>query len=427
MCDTTEQQQQLGHVGRPRGRRLLRAGRRPHRPGRPRRASIVGDAYYIVVQALNGVSTFRVRGYYPGVQLLDPTQERRQALSIPASASAWKTIIGAPYGGPFDVRPTSAGTLECRLEYPADAKARTLAVPPVGMTASFEQYLAAPDWDGYAIEDSDSRDLSHWDLLGLNAHADGLPAWTRAWYGLLDTVRVARGTTVAPGKTYHYDPVLWMTSANPALGPGAPPAVGLRAVGYKATLIVPQNLFINSRPARVRRGARLTLKGSLALPKSSAPDAVVAWAPGRRVSISRKIGTGPWRVVKRVTTGTRGAWSWRLAPRRTASFRAAWYGPWSAVASVGQAAGAPLTPVARGTRFTAGPFGCAVTAISTRGVTFTLLDGATFTSGARSVIVAAGASVTKAVHGGGSLVFAVQAGSIRRSAEVSIVKRIIVG
>ena len=75
-----------------------------------------------------------------------------------------------------------------------------------------------------------------------------------------------------PQQAYHYVPVLWLAAAQPyAVAPAqpGPPATGLRTVGYKATLLVPQNLRLASATRRVRRGGVATLKGTLAVPVRS--------------------------------------------------------------------------------------------------------------------------------------------------------------
>ena len=52
-------------------------------------------------------------------------------------------------------------------------------------------------------------------------------------------------------------PVLWLAAAQPYASrprrPG-PPATGLRTVGYKATLLIPQNLRLASATQKVRKG-----------------------------------------------------------------------------------------------------------------------------------------------------------------------------
>ena len=54
--------------------------------------------------------------------------------------------------------------------------------------------------------------------------------------------------------------MLQLTAAQPG-----PPATGLQTVGYKATLLIPQNLRLTSASRRVRRGRAATLKGTLAV------------------------------------------------------------------------------------------------------------------------------------------------------------------
>lgn len=296
----------------------------------PDTGDIVGDAYYVLVQALNGAHSYRLSGYLPraaagSTDTTSPDTLARATLQIPASARAWKTIAGAPYGGPWDFTPTSQGTASCRLEYPADARARRLAPPSPAMPVSFEQYVYPADWDAdEALPLSQPTELSHWDLWS-HPHS-GEPVWSSDWYGVDGRFLVDRAGAWRPGLRYHYDPVLWMVSSQPALGPAAPPAVGRSTQGYKATLLIPQNLRLKSATKKVRRGRKATFKGTLALPASAAPDAAVAWAPpGTRLQLQRKV-SGKWVTSKTVTVGASGAWKATVKPRATTTWRAWWPG-----------------------------------------------------------------------------------------------------
>jgi hypothetical protein len=96
----------------------------------------------------------------------------------------------------------------------------------------------------------------------------------------------------------------------------------LRTVGYKATVFIPQNLRIAAASKRVRRGAKATLKGSLAVPETAAEDSSVRWAaPGTLVTVQRKVG-GAWQPVRTVRTGSDGAWRLKVRVLRTTRWRA---------------------------------------------------------------------------------------------------------
>jgi hypothetical protein len=296
----------------------------------PDTGEIVGDAYYILVQALNGAHTYRLSGHLPraaagSLDTTSPGTLARATLQLPASARAWKSIAAAPCGGPWDLTPTSQGTASFRLQYPADAKARRLTPLSPAMPVSFEQYVYPADWDAdAALPLSQPTELSHWDLWS-HPYA-GAPVWSGDWYGVDGSFLVDRAGTWRPLASYHYDPSLWMVSSVPALGPAAPPATGLRTVGYKATLLIPQNLRLASATKKVRRGRRATFKGTRARPESAAPGAAVAWAPpGVKLLLQRKV-AGKWVTGKTVTVGASGVWKTTVKPRKTAVWRAWWPG-----------------------------------------------------------------------------------------------------
>ena len=322
------------------GREDLRPGRKVvdfdvplvvHAAPDPGTGEIPGDAYYVLVQALNGVHSYRLSGYLPraaagSLDTTSPGTLARATLQIPASARAWKKIAGAPYGGPWDFTPTSQGTASCRLQYPANAKARSLTPASPAMPVSFEQYVYPADWDAdAALPLSQPTELSHWDLWN-HPHA-GAPVWSGDWYGVDGSfLLVDRVGAWRPGLVYHYDPALWMVSSVPARGPAAPPAIGVRTIGYKATLLIPQDLRLASATKKVKRGRPATFKGTLALPASAAPDAAVAWAPpGAKLQLQRKV-SGKWVTGKTLTVGASGAWKTTVKPRTTAVWRAWWPG-----------------------------------------------------------------------------------------------------
>ena len=231
-----------------------------------------GDAYYVVVQAANGVSHFRLTGYLPRTVAgsVDTTSEAtftRVFFRAPAKANATISVAGAPYGGPFDFTPTSQGQVECRLQYPADPVRKTVAPASPALAACFEQYVYPPLWDPEdgAIPVSQPADSSHWDLFDLNRHA-AAPLAGDDWYGLQGDFACrprGRGCPGRPSTTCRSSgsPPPQPYAAAPA--PPGPPATGRQTVGYKATLLVPQNLRLASAsrqgaqgPARCRSRAR---------------------------------------------------------------------------------------------------------------------------------------------------------------------------
>lgn len=296
---------------------------------------VQGDVYYVVVQAANALSRFRLSGYVPRAVAgsTDTTSEAtltRARFRAPAGATASITVRGAPFGGPFDLTPTSQGQAECRLQYPADVAKRTIAPPSAALPASFEQYVYPPLWEpeADAIPVGQPSDYSHWDIYDLNQHA-AAPLAGADWYGLQGAFAVQGGGPWRPMRTYHYVPVLWLAASQPydvAPAPPGPPATGLRTVGYKATLLIPQNLRLASATGKTRRGRRATLRGTLAVPGYGSPGSAVAWAPaGTPVSIQQKAGA-KWVTVRTVKTGERGAWRAVLRVWQTTRWRARWAG-----------------------------------------------------------------------------------------------------
>jgi len=294
-----------------------------------------GDAYYVVVQAANAGSSFSLTGYLPRVAAgsTDTTSAAtftRLSFRAPVSARATLKVTGAPYGGAFDLTPTSQGQVECRLQYPADVARQTVSPPSPALAASFEQYVYPPLWDleGDAIPVGQPTDYSHWDLFDQNRHA-AAPLAGDDWYGLQGGFAVQAVGPWAPGQAYHYVPVLWLVAAQPfAVAPAqpGPPATGLQTVGYKATLLIPQNLRLTSASRRVRRGRAATLKGTLAVPSDATPGASVSWAaPGTPVTIQRKTGSR-WITARVVRTAANGSWRARVRVRGATSWRAWWPG-----------------------------------------------------------------------------------------------------
>ncbi len=294
-----------------------------------------GDTYYVVVQAANALSRFRLSGYLPRTSAgsTDTTSEAtftRFSFATPASARASIAVAGAPYGGPFDLTPTSQGEAECRLQYPADTGKRVVEPASPSLKASFEQYVYPLLWEpeGAGIPVDQPTDPSHWDLFDLNRHA-AAPLAGDDWYGLQGGFAVQAAGPWVPRQTYHYVPVLWLAAAQPyAAAPAlpGPPATGLQSVGYKATLLIPQNLRLAFAAPKVRKGRAVKLQGSLAVPVDATPGASVSWAPnGTLVTVQRKSGSR-WVTAKVVRTGANGSWRASVRVRRTTQWRAWWPG-----------------------------------------------------------------------------------------------------
>ncbi len=292
---------------------------------------VLGDAYYVVVEAASGASRVRLTGYVPRTKTgqTDTTSEStftRVDFSVPAKAKAVIKVTGAPYGGPFDLTPTSEGQVECRLQYPADAAARKVRSATTSLQAAFEQYVYPPLWEpeGDQVPLAQTIGYGNWDLYDLNRHA-ALPLSGDDWYGLQGSFAVQAAGPWVPRSTFHYVPVLWLAGAAPyAQAPAqpGPPAVGRRTVDYKATLLVPQNLRLASATPRVRKGRRATIKGTLAVPAGAAPGAAVQWAaPGTIVTVQRKVGAA-WKPFRKVRTGANGAWRLKVRVVRATSWRA---------------------------------------------------------------------------------------------------------
>ena len=203
------------------------------------------------------------RGYLPRTVAgsVDTTSEAtftRDFFRAPAKANATISVAGAPYGSPFDFTPTSQGQVESRLQYPADPVRKTVAPASTALAACFEQYVYPPLWDPEdgAIPVSQAAEYSHWDLFDQNRHA-AAPLAGDDWYGLQGDFVVQAAGPWLPRQTFHYVPVLWLAAAQPyAAAPAqpGPPATGRQTVGYKATLLVPQNLRLASASPRCAGG-----------------------------------------------------------------------------------------------------------------------------------------------------------------------------
>ena len=276
----------------------------------PTDESVKGDAYYAVVQAASGVSHVRLTGYLPRTRSgsTDTTSEDSFTRSEVPCAVVEQ-----------EVHHRGRSALRRRLRRHAHLRRRR-GVPPAvpggprpphgpgghsALAASFEQYVYPYLWEPQ--EGTDPPESAH-RLLALGPlRAEPPPCRAPAgadWYGLQGSFTVGADGPWLPRATYHYVPVLWLAAREPfSLAPAAagPPATGVSTVGYKATVLIPQNLRLASATAKVRKGRKATLKGTLAVPESAAADAPVHWAAsGTRVTVQRKIGavwiTGPRRA-----------------------------------------------------------------------------------------------------------------------------------
>jgi len=286
---------------------------------------MVGDAYYVCVVSFNDTATFNLWGYYPQI---DPEAGYGWNTTNPWNfwLQSFKksdiTISGAPYGGWFDFKPTTPGPITARLQWPADVTKKTVSTDhlqtPQLTPANFEEYVYyGDDWETLI----ENYGFSSWYPPVYNG---GTPD---AWSGLQDTVTIGKSPAGArPWLWYYYIPSLYQVAADKAFGPfvdydslgnitGGGLKLGVQKMGYKATIMYPQNLRITSAPSSVKKGASATIKGTYAING--------AWAPsGQKVYIQMKKADGSWSTVTTVKVGTNGAWSGKVKPTKKASWRA---------------------------------------------------------------------------------------------------------
>jgi hypothetical protein len=270
---------------------------------------MVGDTYYLVVVAFNEVADYQVWGYCPQIDVAigsSPAYDWNYTLKqfrSPESAGEWATIKGPVYGYPYDFRPTSLGAGKCRLEWSAEVVDGTWRVTydpeSAPMPANLEQYLyAGARWDDVI------RDYGE--------VANYLPASQACGrHGLSDTFTVSADGAARPMRLLHYVPSLYLAYADPLLGPGGPPKVGLTTLGFRATLVYPENLRLDRV---VPRAASYALAGTLSLNGQR--------VPGAPIVIERKTRTRDWETVVTVVTDERGWWFVRLSPKSTWQVRA---------------------------------------------------------------------------------------------------------
>ncbi len=271
-------------------------------------ARMTGDTYYVVVVAFNGAARCRVAGYYPQIDLAvsaDTTATDNYYLKSfrrPADTGAWVTLDGPEYGYPYDFTPTSTGQGEVRLEWPANVQTRSVTYDRqhAPSPANMESYLyAGSSWETVFQDFGESN----W-----------TPPDQGGWYGLRDTFAVEhRGKPARPLRTLHWVPSLFLKASDETRGPLAPPRCGKSTVGFKGTLLYPENLRLASAPQSVRKGGQATIKGTLARGG--------AWAVGVKVAVQVRT-NGGWKTAQNVRTDEDGRWTAVIRPTRSASYRA---------------------------------------------------------------------------------------------------------
>lgn len=271
----------------------------------------VGDTYYIVVTAFNGVADFWVEGSYPrisvggGSDTVDPLNAVIVPYRRPTGAGTTRRLSGAAFANVFDYRPTSVGEVTVALEWPANGATKRVTYDPdkAPKPANFQHYGFA----GPALTPVfSSLGAANW---APPPHGD-----PPSWYGLLATYDVAQGTPTRPGQLEHYVPVLYLVAADRYLGGEGPLRTGVSTVGYRATIEFPQNLYLVSAPSVVFRGMPAALKGTFARNGEWAP-------PKTPISIQRRVKDG-WRTVTTARVGRDGAWTAIIYPRSTGTWRA---------------------------------------------------------------------------------------------------------
>ena len=316
---------------------------------------IDGDQYYVMVQAFDDVSNFQINGYVPklwlegGANVDDMVGGNwyRENVKYPADGS-FKKIYGAPYGGAFDFTPTSEGKTYMQLRFPFDPVAKIpggYGAPGTDYTdvtkrlANMEQYIYPTDWseDG-AIWDYDEYGTAHWAqkaVMNFVPPAIDTTAGNSSWKrGLEYKFDIGRGTYKAPNDTLHYIPVLWEVSNDSSMTiQNAGPKTGLQTIGYRASLVYPQNNYLSSVPSsKVAKGAKATMKGSLAIDPGwvnpADPGAgTVAWAPaGVKVQLQYEKNGGWINAGTATVSGSEGAWSGTVKPTSDHRYRAYWVG-----------------------------------------------------------------------------------------------------
>ena len=279
---------------------------------------MVGDVYYVVIVAFNGTAEYQVWGYYPQIDLEqsedveEPYNYYLQQYRYPASATSWGKITGPRYGGPYDFKPTSAGTGACALQWPAAIIDGTWQVTyeraKAPMPFNVEQYLYAGSlWDEV---------LANW-----GTEENYYPDDQGGWYGFNDEFEVAESKDEAEYSdaawaqgVAHYVPSLFLAYEDATLGPDGPLKLGLRKMGYKATLTWPENLWLRKV---TKYSTYYLVSGRYSLDGAAMPV-------GSKVEIWKKTATTGWKYLKTVKTidDGKGTWSVKLKPGVTWTIQA---------------------------------------------------------------------------------------------------------
>lgn len=295
--------------------RVTRINNQTIEPGDPYTTDddyMVGDTYYVVVVAFNEKAQFQVWGYYPQIDLSVGSATNNQwnyyiqSWRKPSSSKDWLWLDGANYGTPYDFTPTSTGTGEAWLQWPANVTNKTVDYDPVNAPspANMEQYMySGSNWNTVFEDYGDAN----W-----SPAPQGDPV---LWYGLRDTFDVEDGGDLGrPLRMMHYVPSLYLVASDATQGGLAPPKTGVSKMGYKATLVWPENLWFKSAPSKVKKGTKATLKGSFALDRM--------WQVDATVKIQKSLGDDRWKTVKTVTTDANGNWVAKVKVTGATSFRA---------------------------------------------------------------------------------------------------------
>lgn len=278
-------------------------------------ARLRGLDYYIIIVAFNETAKYQVTGYTPFTDvesgIVTPSDRWNwwyEPFRFPGKKDEWGKIKGAPYGSYWDFKPTSEGTAEARLQWPAkqDADGKwAVTYDPVNAArpANMESYMfVGSDWNEvFAIYD--------WAYYRPPKQENG------AWYGHRTEFDVDEAHAYQrPRQTFHFVPSLVGVVNNAKVGPLSGPKEGKSTIGYKATITYPENLRFRSAPSSVKKGAKATLKGSFALNG--------AWGVGREIMIQRKANDGTWVKAKTGTVGADGQWTIKVTVKSTGYYRA---------------------------------------------------------------------------------------------------------
>jgi len=306
---------------------------------------LVGDTYYVMVQAFADVSNFELRGYTPRTiyEAGKPNPVTggnwyRERIRFPADGSRMR-VYGAPYNSAYYFTPTSEGKVWINTRYPFNPvtkKPLEAYTNPALQAAAFDEYLYPGDWsENSTIWDMAGNGSGHW----IQNHTAGTPppfvmapdpTWTRR---ISASSPVADNIYMHPGFMEIYTPLLWQASSDPTQ-PGiyTEPKSGMSTVGYLGSILYPQNLWLN-RSAVVLKKGKVLLAGNLAIAPlwndpTGAASGTIAWAPaGTVVTIQAKSGDVWKNVGSGKVAGAVGHWAASVKGiTGTVKYRAFWSG-----------------------------------------------------------------------------------------------------